>query len=130
MKILDQEENLLAYIIRFEDIKDGKNFITSNDAEFQLASFNLSDDTVIERHYHPKQERKIKYTNEVLIVLDGELEVDIYDNEKNHIQSVNLKSLDTIALIDGGHGISFNSQTKFIEVKQGPYNEKTDKKRF
>jgi|MGYP000167952087 cupin fold WbuC family metalloprotein len=130
MKILDQEENLLAYIIRFEDIKEGKNFITSNDAEFQLASFNLSDDTVIERHYHPKQERKIKYTNEVLIVLDGELEVDIYDNEKNHIQTVNLKSLDTIALIDGGHGISFNSQTKFIEVKQGPYNEKTDKKRF
>ena len=61
MKILDQEENLLAYIIRFEDIKEGKNFITSNDAEFQLASFNLSDDTVIERHYHPKQERKIKY---------------------------------------------------------------------
>jgi|TARA_B100001741_G_C16540211_1_gene593959 cupin fold WbuC family metalloprotein len=130
MKILDQEENLLAYIIRFEDIKEGKNFITSNDAEFQLASFNLSDDTVIERHYHPKQERKIKYTNEVLIVLDGELKVDIYDNEKNHIQTVNLKSLDTIALIDGGHGISFNSQTKFIEVKQGPYNEKTDKKRF
>ena len=130
MKILDQEENLLAYIIRFEDIKEGKNFITSNDAEFQLASFDLSDDTVIERHYHPKQERKIKYTNEVLIVLDGELEVDIYDNEKNHIQTVNLKSQDTIALIDGGHGISFNSQTKFIEVKQGPYNEKTDKKRF
>ena len=130
MKILDQEENLLAYIIRFEDIKEGKNFITSNDAEFQLASFNLSDDTIVERHYHPKQERKIKYTNEVLIVLDGELEVDIYDNEKNHIQTVNLKSLDTIALIDGGHGISFNSQTKFIEVKQGPYNEKTDKKRF
>ena len=130
MKILDQKENLLAYIIRFEDIKEGKNFITSNDAEFQLASFDLSDDTVIERHYHPKQERKIKYTNEVLIVLDGELEVDIYDNEKNHIQTVNLKSLDTIALIDGGHGISFNSQTKFIEVKQGPYNEKTDKKRF
>ena len=130
MKILDQEENLLAYIIRFEDIKEGKNFITSNDAEFQLASFNLSDDTVIERHYHPKQERKIKYTNEVLIVLDGDLKVDIYDNEKNHIQTVNLKSLDTIALIDGGHGISFNSQTKFIEVKQGPYNEKTDKKRF
>ena len=130
MKILDQEENLLAYIIRFEDIKEGKNFITSNDAEFQLASFNLSDDTVIERHYHPKQERKIKYTNEVLIVLDGELEVDIYENEKNHIQTVNLKSLDTIALIDGGHGISFNSQTKFIEVKQGPYNEKTDKKRL
>ena len=130
MKVLDQEENLLAYIIRFEDIKEGKNFITSNDAEFQLASFNLSDDTVIERHYHPKQERKIKYTNEVLIVLDGELKVDIYDNEKNHIQTVNLKSLDTIALIDGGHGISFNSQTKFIEVKQGPYNEKTDKKRF
>ena len=130
MKILDQEENLLAYIIRFEDIKEGKNFITSNDAEFQLASFDLSEDTVIEKHYHPKQERKIKYTNEVLIVLDGELEVDIYDNEKNHIQTVNLKSLDTIALIDGGHGISFNSQTKFIEVKQGPYNEKTDKKRF
>ncbi|OUX38266.1 MAG: hypothetical protein CBE33_01145 [Candidatus Pelagibacter sp. TMED273] len=130
MKILDKDENLLAYVIRFADIKEGKNFITSNDAEFQLASFNLNENSIIERHYHPIQERQISFTNEVLIVLDGELEVEIYDNEKNYIQKINLKSLDTIALVNGGHGISFNSQTKFIEVKQGPYNEETDKKRF
>ena len=58
------------------------------------------------------------------------MEVQIYDNNLDHVTNILLKSGDTIALIDGGHGITFNTNTKFVEVKQGPYDESTDKKRF
>ncbi len=130
MNIKDNSGNLLARVIRSEDISEGKNFITDNDSEFQLASFNLEKDTVIEKHYHPEQERRILRTSEVLVVIDGEMEVQIYDNNLDHISNILLKSGDTIALIDGGHGITFKTNTKFVEVKQGPYDESTDKKRF
>jgi len=35
-----------------------------------------------------------------------------------------------LILISGGHGLNVKKNTKFIEVKQGPYNESIDKVRF
>jgi hypothetical protein len=32
--------------------------------------------------------------------------------------------------MSGGHGLKLLEESKFIEVKQGPYDEKTDKVRF
>ena len=130
MNINDNLGNLLATVIRLEDISEGKNFITDNASEFQLASFNLEKDTVIENHYNPEQKRLVYRTSEVLVVIDGEMGVQIYDNNLDHVTNILLKSGDTIALIDWGHGITFNTNTKFVEVKQGPYDESTDKKRF
>ena len=56
--------------------------------------------------------------------------VDIYDTELNFVTNVELFSGDTISLLNGGHGITFLENSKFIEVKQGPFNPETDKKRF
>ena len=130
MNIVDNSGNLLATVIKFDNISNGKNFITDNNSEFQLAAFALDETTIIERHYHPSQKRKIKKTTEVLVVLEGELSIQIYDKDLNFIKDILIKEKDTIALIDGGHGITCNKDTKFIEVKQGPYDEQIDKKRF
>ena len=130
MKILDSENKLLAIIIRYDDILDGKNFETDNEASFQLASFNLEENTEIEKHYHPQQERIISSTSEVLVMLEGEMIVNIYDDDQNFIQSEKIFKGDTLALLAGGHGIKFAKKSKFIEVKQGPYNPDTDKIRF
>jgi len=35
-----------------------------------------------------------------------------------------------LALFKGGHGLKVLSDTKFLEVKQGPYDEEIDKTRF
>ena len=79
MNIDDDNGNTLATVIRFKDIHSGKNFITDNQSEFQLASFGLEENTVIERHYHPNQNRYIVKTTEVLVVLNGELMIEIYE---------------------------------------------------
>tara|TARA_B100001250_G_scaffold412175_1_gene442700 strand:+ start:1351 stop:1743 length:393 start_codon:yes stop_codon:yes gene_type:complete len=130
MKITDKNNNLLAEIIRSEEIVDEKNFYTDEKEEFQFASFNLKKDTVIKRHIHNKQERIITSTSEVIVVLDGSIEVEVYDLEKNLEHKSFLKRGDSIALFSGGHGLKANKDSKFIEVKQGPYDPKTDKKLF
>ncbi len=130
MKIFDKDNNLLAIIIKQGAIQDGKNFYTENESEFQVASFSLKNQTQIERHYHPQQNRVVSGTTEVLIVIEGKMEFEIYDKNMDLIAKEIIQSGDAIALFSGGHGIRMLENTKFYEVKQGPYIEKIDKKRF
>lgn len=129
-KIFDSKNNLLAITIDYDSIEKEKNFVTNNDSDFQLASFSLKKNTLIENHYHPKQNRNLSSTCEVLVVLDGLIEVTIYDKEFKIVSSELIGKLGTIALFDGGHGIKVIEDCKLIETKQGPYDEKTDKVRF
>lgn len=130
MIIKDNEGNLLAIILRTQDTNDSKFFATENESELQLASFKLQKGEEILRHYHPKQERKINLTSEVLVVTNGKIKVEIYDNnlELNTTEIINKGEV--VALYNGGHRIIMVEDSKFIEVKQGPYNPKTDKKHF
>jgi quercetin dioxygenase-like cupin family protein len=130
MIIKDNEGNLLAIILRTQDTNDSKFFATENDSELQLASFKLQKGEEILRHYHPKQERKINLTSEVLVVTDGKIKVEIYDNnlELNTTEIINKGEV--VALYNGGHRIIMVEDSKFIEVKQGPYDPNTDKKHF
>ena len=130
MKIYDKNDNLLAIVVRNNESDEEKNFITEDDAEFQVATFNLKKDTEIQKHYHPPQKRDINSTSEVIVILDGELTIDIYSGEKELIESVKLTNGDLINMVSGGHGINMNTDTKFVEVKQGPYIDEIDKIRF
>ena len=130
MKIYSKANLLLATVIKLSDINIEKNFVTENEEEFQLASFNLVKDTKIERHHHPKQNRQIQNTSEVITVIEGSIEVSIYDENLEFVHKENLVSGETIALFRGGHEIEVIEDTKFIESKQGPYIEDIDKIRF
>jgi len=130
MKIYDTENNLLSIVIKKDDISSGKNFLTEHKNDFQLASFSLNEGEVIEKHYHPPQSRNIQNTSEVLVLIKGEMTVEIFDNNQKFIQDINLTSGDTIGFFEGGHGIKLNKECQFIEVKQGPFNENSDKIRF
>jgi cupin fold WbuC family metalloprotein len=130
MKIYDENNNLLAEIIEKDAITNEKNFYTKETHEFQVASFNLKKNTVIKRHIHNLQERTITSTSEVIVVLDGEIEVEIYNLNQILQRKCVLSAGDTIALFSGGHGLKSLNNAKFIEVKQGPYNPYTDKKLF
>ena len=130
MKIFDENNKLLAIFIKSEKILDGKNFETEDEQELQLASFKLEKGVEIEKHYHPPQERKVSNTSEVLIMIEGEILVDIYDDNLKLISSEMINKGDTVALISGGHGLKIKKDARFIEVKQGPYIEEQDKVRF
>ena len=130
MIIKDSHNNLLGIKLLKGEVTDKKFFATENSNEMQLASFNLDKGEEIIRHYHPNQYRSIKMTSEVIVVLKGEIKVDLYDKELKHHSDHVIKEGEVIALFSGGHGITVNENTEFIEVKQGPYNPDTDKEHF
>jgi len=130
MNIEDKNGNLLASIIKKDDMKGDKYFATADEQDLQIAKFDLKKDTEILRHIHLEQERKIMTTSEVIILTEGEMVVDIYSEELEPLHSEVLFKGDILALFKGGHGLRMSSDCKFIEVKQGPYLEEIDKKRF
>ena len=130
MQIKDKNGNILCLIVKKHEMSEGKIFYTEDDQEFQFASFRLEKDEVIDRHYHFQNTRERKYTSEAIIVYEGKLQLDIYDLSKEFIQSEILVDGDVAILSSGGHALKLLEKSYFIEVKQGPYNENTDKERF
>jgi mannose-6-phosphate isomerase-like protein (cupin superfamily) len=84
----------------------------------------------IDPHIHKNIERQVFYTQEVLIIKEGKLKVDFFDDKKKYLDSRILSKGDLILLIKGGHGFEVLEDIKMIEVKQGPYLGENDKIRF
>ena len=130
MRIKDKNGNTLCLIIKKHKMSEGKLFYTDDTEEFQFASFRLKKDEVIDRHYHFQNTREVKFTSEAIIVYDGRIQLDVYDLAKEFIQSEILVEGDVAILSSGGHALKLLEKSHFIKVKQGPYNENTDKERF
>ncbi len=130
MKIFDKNKNLLAMIIKDEDVEYEKYFATDSDQDLQIAKFNLKKDTKIDRHIHLEQKRTIYSTSEVIVITRGQIEVEIFDKNLELVDNLIAKKGDIVALFQGGHGLKMSTDCEFIEVKQGPYLEEIDKKRF
>jgi hypothetical protein len=123
-------EILLAIIIHSSFQKDGIEFFTPGDFSQQLGYMNRPEGYIIPPHWHNIAERKVTLTQEVLYVKSGRVRIDFYTSDEEYIKSVILKQGDVILLASGGHGFEMLEQTEMIEIKQGPYLEKDDKKRF
>ena len=130
MNIYDKKGKLLAILIDTRKNNDSKNFYTSNDLDIQVASFNLNSQDAIERHFHYSQNRIITTTSEVIYLQSGKIEVEIYDENRQFIQNVIVEEEMIIVLLKGAHAINILVNSKFIEIKQGPYDPENDKERF
>ena len=129
-KILNKKK-LLAIIIRKQyRKKKGVSFFTPNNLNLQCGYMKHGKNHIIKPHLHLKRLNKIFYTSETIILLKGKLRVDFYDNKKMYLQSKILYSSEIITLISGGHGFKTLNPCEMIEVKQGPYSLKKDKKKF
>tara|TARA_B100000401_G_C52689891_1_gene663938 strand:+ start:188 stop:499 length:312 start_codon:yes stop_codon:yes gene_type:complete len=91
---------------------------------------NHKKNHIILPHRHNKRHSKIDITTEVIIILDGILRVDFYNNKEKYLFSKKLYSNDLIMLSNGGHGFKVLKDVKMIEVKQGPYSLSKDKVKF
>jgi mannose-6-phosphate isomerase-like protein (cupin superfamily) len=128
---ITHKNEVLALIIKNKYIKKkGINFFTNNKLSQQVAYMNHKKGHVIQPHIHKKRLKKIYDTSEVLIILDGTMRVDFYDNKKKYLFNRKLIKNDIIILLKFGHGFKIDKNCKFIEVKQGPFDPKRDKFKF
>lgn len=130
IKQITHKDKLLAIIIKKDYSKDGVEFFTPDDFSQQLAYMKHPKGKVIDAHTHNIIQRKVSYTKEVLVVRKGKLRVDFYEDNHSYIESYVLNEGDIILLAHGGHGFEMLEDCELIEIKQGPFLGKNDKKRF
>ena len=130
IEIIRHKKETYAMIIRKNEQfkKNGVNFFTKTSDLIQVGFINHKKKHFINSHVHIKNRRIINYCTEVLIIKKGKLKVNFY-NKKG--VSINKQKIlfadDIIILFKGGHGFDVLENCKIIEIKQGPYNKKSDK---
>ena len=129
-KIYNQKK-LYALIVRSNyKKKKGVSFFTDKYATQQFGYMNHKKNYIILPHRHNKRKSKILLTTEVIIILEGILRVDFYNDNEKYLFSKKLYKDDLIMLSNGGHGFKVLKDIKMIEVKQGPYSLSMDKIKF
>jgi mannose-6-phosphate isomerase-like protein (cupin superfamily) len=121
---------LLAIIVSSRFREPGVHFFTPDNLSQQLAYMKHPVGKKIEAHVHNRIPRDVEFTQEVLIIRKGKLQVDFYDQEKNYLKSRILEEGDTVFLAAGGHGFEVLEEVEMIEVKQGPHAGERDKLRI
>ena len=125
------KKQLFALIVRAKyRSRKGITFFTPNEATQQFGYMKHKKNYAIKPHLHKKRSTKILYTSEVIFVFKGILRVDFYTKNKKYLFSKIIKKNDIIMLVHGGHGFKVLKDVEMLEVKQGPYNESKDKKKF
>lgn len=122
-----------AYIVRNITSGNGEKHFFSDDEDYlQVGTIQLLKDDIIQPHYHLGRADKITKTQEVIIVISGVLQVNIFSLDKHEkIEIVKIKEGDILVLLDGGHSFKALSDVQILEIKQGPYRGvEIDKKRF
>lgn len=127
---IENKGELLAIIIKHDFSVPGVHFFTPNDFSQQLAYMKHSAGKVIDPHVHNPVSREVHFTQEVLILKQGRLRVDFFDQSQKYLESRILEPGDVILLAAGGHGFEALEEIEMIEVKQGPYAGEMDKTRF
>lgn len=128
--VFDEENNLLAIIIRNFELSERVNFITEDSQNPQVALMSRPQGEYITPHVHLPIERTVFGTPEVLVIKSGKMRVDLFNSSKLFIESHLVHDGDIIILFSGGHGFEILETTKMVELKQGPFKEGMDKERF
>jgi len=125
-KVIDEGE-IIAVVVRKDSLLKGVNFFTPQDFSQQLGLLVHEKGKKISTHRHKHIKREIFLTQEVLVVLEGKVKIDLYNEKIQKIKTVVISDGDTILLASGAHGIEILEDSRIIEVKQGPYAGVDDK---
>jgi mannose-6-phosphate isomerase-like protein (cupin superfamily) len=123
-------DELFAIIVRATFREPGITFFSSPELSQQLAYMSHPAGKSIAPHRHNKVTREVHYTQEVLVIQKGKLQVDFYTEAEQYLESRVLLAGDVILLCSGAHGFQVLEPLEMIEIKQGPYAGENDKTRF
>lgn len=126
---VEADSRIIAGVMKAKFQSAGVEFVTPGQFGLQVALMNRQQGYEIAAHDHHPVPRALMGTQEVLIIRQGKLRADLYEN-RSYLGSVNLDAGDLIILNAGGHGFVASEDCLFVEVKQGPYVEGRDKEVF
>ena len=121
-KIIEENGIIFAKKISLDNIEKGLCFYSNDEDFIQVGTWNYKKGRYLVAHNHNIMERKINRTNEIIIILEGKLKIDIYNENDEKIAELEAKKNDLLIMMNGGHGYHIlEDNTKVIEIKNGPY---------
>lgn len=127
---IERDGRTYCYVVRNQEAPERTTFFTPDEANQQVGYVVHPAGASVRRHYHLPLERTIVGTSEVLIVRQGRCRLDVYDDDQQPVESLELHQGDVMVMVGGGHGFEMLEDTVLIEVKQGPYLGVDEKKYF
>ena len=120
----------IALIIKADFDQDGLHFFTPGSFSQQVAFMKHPAGKKVVPHVHKLISRQVLYTQEVLFIKKGKVQIDLFTSTRDFLTSRILESGDIILLCGGGHSLVMLEETVMVEVKQGPYAGEDDKVTF
>lgn len=132
MKEIEKNGRVLARHITADDFSEELNFFSKDEEFIQVGAWKYDCGKKLNAHIHNEFPRTVNRTCEVLYVISGALKAEIYDLDKQLVETLTLKSGEALILLECGHSFTvLNDNTKVLEVKNGPYfGAETDRHRF
>jgi cupin fold WbuC family metalloprotein len=115
------DQQLLASVVRPDDRVSREN-ASGSDEILQVSVLSLPPGRTLQSHRHLPQQRSTTGTAESWVVIQGQLQIQVYDMDQTPLDSVQLFAGDCFVLYRGGHAFTVVSDhTVFYEIKNGPY---------
>ena len=118
-QITDDLGSVLCSIITGEETTERIDAST-DDEILQVSLINLNRDVAPHKHYNI--ERRTWGTQEAWVIMQGRVEVTIYDTEDVPVDGLVLTAGACAVFYEGGHSIRpLTDDVKLYEIKNGPY---------
>ncbi len=128
---IESDGELLAVVIRKDYAPEHIDFLTSEKEGLQLGFHQRKQGERVRAHHSlPFQNLSYLPANKIYQLQQGKADIDIYDGDGSPVTTVVLQAGDTIIFITGAHGVTFTEDSQMMEIKQGPYRQRDQEKRF
>lgn len=120
-KEIVHDGKILAILITKDVATDSITFLTPPEYPIQVGILQHKGGKFVPLHFHNNFHYQVNTTHEILYVERGEITVAITDFNWNEVERCILTTGDMIILMDGGHSVQLNAESRVWEIKQGPY---------
>ena len=87
IKNITFKDELYSSVFDLKNIKEGLDFITSDNSFIQVGTWDYQEGKILDAHYHNTFERKSYITQEVVLVVQGSIVCNLYTIEGEFITS-------------------------------------------
>lgn len=121
VKEVKKDNELLALFIP-NDFELGTKFFSPAQEMIQVGRICCDLGKEFKAHRHKPRPRTVPHTQEVMVLISGSLNCNIYDMNKEFIDSFILSPGDLGVFFNGGHEYQSLSDNTFVyEIKHGPF---------
>ncbi len=127
---IEIDGELCAVILSINERAATTEFYTDPSLLLQVGQIAINPERSIQRHRHNLIERKTFGTNEVLVILQGSLDMELYGSRESVKEKRTLLEGQVVILCGGGHAFESSENCLVLEIKNGPFVFDNDKEYF